>query len=383
MNDQHEKRAGEGFQSHRREFGKMALAGALGGALLTDAAKSAAQAAAASGNKWSATGRKLGVSHQRPRNLTPGHLTYLKQMGVEYLEVRIPSAQSSYDDIMDVKRKVEDAGLKVFEVMLSDKYSSHEFALGTEKRDEDIKLFQRFLRDLGRAGIDTTTYAWHTGGAYRTGNTTTRGGAVTRLFEVEKALARPNAHDREYSDEQMWDNYEYFIKQVLPVAEDAGVRLQLHPNDPPVNHDGIARIFRSVEGFRRGMEIANHSPYSGILFCTGCFGQMYGPDGKGEDVEAAIREFCSRGQIYQIHYRNVSSNMPTFHETFPDNGYQNMYTLMKAIAESNFNGIVCPDHVPKCDIEGSDAGPNSGEAYIFGYIRAMIQAVDTELGLVS
>jgi len=166
----------------------------------------------------------------------------------------------------------------------------------------------------------------------------------------------------------MWANYEYFIKRVLPVAEDAGVRLQLHPNDPPVTHLGVARIFSSRKAFRRALEIANYSPYSGFLFWVGCWAEMSGPEGKGEDVIGAIQEFGSRGHIFQVHFRNVRSNLPDFHETFPDNGYLNMHRVMRALKEVSFNGMVVPDHVPRC------AG---GEAYIFEYIRALIQAVNT------
>lgn len=331
----------------------------------------AAAAAPAKGNKWTAAGLRLGVSHQGPGMLNDAHFAYLKQMGVEYLEVRIPSAQSSYEELVGIKRRVEDAGLKLFEVMLSDKYSAPEFSLGLPGRDQEIALFQRFLKDLGKAGIDTTTYAWHTGGVYQTGATSTRG-CQTRLFQLAEARKRPPALDRTYSDEEMWANYEYFMKRVLPVAEDAGVRLQLHPNDPPVTHQGVARIFRSRQAFRRAMEISHHSPYSGLLFCTGCWAEM------GEDVVAAIREFGSRGHIFQVHYRNISAPLPDFHETFPDNGILNMYRVMKALGEVNFNGMLAPDHVPRCT--DSEAGPKAGEAFIFGYIRAMIQAVDTELG---
>jgi len=337
----------------------------------------ASLAAPQKGNRWTASGMKLGVSHQSPAMLNDAHLNYLKQMGVEYLEVRIPSAQSDYSELVRIKRAVEDAGLKLFEIMLADKYSSPEFALGLPGRDKEIAFFQRFLKDLGRAGIDATTYAWYTGGVYQTGTTLTRG-CQTRLFELDKARQRPRAEAREYSDEEMWANYEYFIRRVLPVAEDAGVRLQLHPNDPPATHAGVARIFRSREAFRRAMEMANHSPYSGLLFCTGCWAEMSGPDGKGEDVAGAIREFGSRGHIFQVHYRNIDRNLPDFHETFPDNGYLNMYKIMKTLGEVNFNGMLAPDHVPRCG--RSEAGEKAAEAFIFGYIRAMIQAVNTELG---
>ena len=320
---------------------------------------------------------KLGVSHQRPDMLNPAHLSYLKQMGVEYLEVRLPVAQASYETLAGIKRTVEGAGLKLFEIMPADLYTSPEFTLGLPGRDAAIALFQGFLRNLGKLKIDATTYAWYTGGVYQTGTTETRG-CATRQFQLADAQKRPLAAGRVYSEEEMWANYEYFIKRVLPVAEDSGVRLQLHPNDPPVDHQGVARIFRSRAAYRRAMEIAHHSPYSGLLFCAGSWAEMFGVDGKGEDVADAIREFASRGHIFQVHFRNISSNMPDFHETFPDNGYLNMYKVMKSLGESRFNGMIVPDHVPNCG--GSEGGPKAGEAYIFGYIRAMIQAVSTELG---
>jgi mannonate dehydratase len=334
----------------------------------------------ASGNSWSAKGLKLGISHQKPDELHEKHLNYLKQMGVEYLEIRIPSEQSSYKNIKDIRDRVENAGLKVFEIMLADKYNLKASALGLPERDEEILFFQNFLRDLGKVGIDTTTYAWHTGGVYQTGTTMTRG-CRTRLFELESAEREPSIYDKKFTEAQLWSNYEYFIKHVLPVAEDAGVRLQLHPNDPPVAHQGVPRIFSSTKAFQNAMEISNHSPYSGILFCTGTFAEMYGSDGKGEDLVQAIYEFGSKGHIYQVHFRNVSSNLPIFHETFPDNGYINMYKVMKALRQANVNGMVVPDHTPLC--ENSEAGPETSEAYVFGYIRALIQAVDTELGRVS
>jgi mannonate dehydratase len=322
------------------------------------------------GNKWSATGLKLGISHQSPDELNEMHFNYLKQMGVEYLEIRIPSEYSSLKEIIAIRDKVESAGLKVFEIMLSDKYNMKDSSLGLPGKDKEIKFFQNFLKDLGKAGIDTTTYAWHTGGIMTTETSMMRG-CESRSFKLETAKKAKNQYDRVFSEAEMWDNYKYFIKQVLPVAEDAGVRLQLHPNDPPCAHQGVARIFSSSKAFMQAMDISDHSPYSGMLFCVGSFAEMYGQDGKGEDIVKAIHEFGSRGHIYQVHFRNVSSPLPDFSETFPDNGYLNMYKIMKALGQVSFNGIVVPDHLPVP--VNSEAGPNSSEAYIFGYIRALIQ----------
>jgi mannonate dehydratase len=298
-------------------------------------------------------------------------MRFLRQMGVEHVEVRIPSSASSYDDICRVRDTVEAAGLGLHEIMLADRYSCRPIALGLPDSASEIDLFKRFIGDLGRAGVGTMTYAWHTGGAYATGRTETRG-CSTRLFRLAEAQALPDAYDRRYSHAELWDNYAAFIEEILPVAEEHGVRLQLHPNDPPVDHQGVPRLFSSRAAFRRAMEIAGHSPFSGILFCVGCFAEMFGPDETGEDVAGAIYEFGSRGHIFQVHFRNISSPMPDFHETFPDNGYLDMYRIMSALAEVGYDGMVVPDHVPQLD---NDANSQAGEAYILGYIRALIQAV--------
>jgi mannonate dehydratase len=321
----------------------------------------------------SAPALQLGVSHQTPRTLTPARLRFLRQMGVEKVEVRIPSEASSYDDICRVRDTVQGGGLGLHEIMLADRYSCRPIALGLPESGAEINLFKRFIRDLGRAGVGIMTYAWHTGGAYATGRTETRG-CSTRLFQLAEAQALPDAYERRYSHDELWDNYAAFIREILPVAEDHGVRLQLHPNDPPVDHQGVPRLFSSRVAFRRAMEIAGYSPHSGILFCVGCFAEMFGPEGSGEDVAGAIYEFGSRGHIFQVHFRNISSPMPDFHETFPDNGYLDMYRIMTALAEVGYDGMVVPDHVPQLGGETGDAG----EAYILGYIRALIQAVSAD-----
>jgi mannonate dehydratase len=319
---------------------------------------------------------KLGVSHQRADMLTPGHLAFLVQMGVEAVEVRIPEAMSTYGEMAKIRDRVEEAGLHLFEIMREDRYDSPEIALGLPGRDREIERFKSFLKDLSRVGVDCTTYTWCTHSRHYAGAETMTRGCRTRSFELDAIMKCPNAYDREYTDDEMWANYEHFIREVLPVAEDVGVRLQLHPNDPPVTHEGVARIFRSTDAIRRAMEFSSHSPYSGMLFCVGTWAERFGPEGKGEDIPAAIREFGARGQIYQVHFRNVSSPMPEFVETYPDDGYVNMYDVMKALGETGFKGMVVPDHVPVC--EKSDATPQAGEAYSFGYIRALMQAVESE-----
>ena len=308
---------------------------------------------------------KLGISHQRPTGLTDDHLSYLRSMGVETMEVRVNSAQASLEFLADIEKRVKRAGFELHEIMLEDLYSSDQITLGLPGRDAAIETFKSFLEDLGRLGIQYTTYAWRTGGAYETGRSTTRG-VQTRLFESKEAQRLPNAYDRVWSDEEMWENYAYFLEQVLPTARANGVKLQLHPNDPPLAHEGIARIFSSTEAFRRAIELSNGDVHAGILFCVGTWSEMPGPEGTGENIPAAIREFGASGHIHQVHFRNTSGPLPGFQETFPDNGYIDLVGVMRALADVGFDGIVVPDHVP--------GGGRVTEAYTFGYIRALIQA---------
>jgi mannonate dehydratase len=119
------------------------------------------------------------------------------------------------------------------------------------------------------------------------------------------------------------------------------------------------------------MEMSGNSPSSGVLFCVGCWSEMAGPNGETEDIPAAIKALGSQ-RIFQVHFRNCDSSLPRFVETFPDGGYLDMPGIMRALREIDFQGMVVPDHVPKCT--GSVAGEKVGEAFILGYIRALMQA---------
>ena len=308
---------------------------------------------------------RLGISHQRPEDFSDERFRYLRTMGVETMEVRLESDEATFERLRDIRDRVTGAGFELHEIMLDDLYSAPAFTLGLPGRDAVIDRLCGFIRDLGRLGIRYTTYAWHTGGAYQTGTTVSRG-ATTRLFRDADAQALPNAYDGTYDDDAMWANYRHFIDRVLPVAKAAGVHLQLHPNDPPVNHQGVARIFRSTDAFRDAIEIAAGDTHAGILFCVGTWSEMPGANGRGEDIVAAIREFGASGHIHQVHFRNTSAPVPDFHETFPDNGYVDLVAVMRALADVGFDGIVVPDHVP--------GDGRLEEAYTFGYIRALIQA---------
>ena len=317
---------------------------------------------------------KLGVSHQLPQDLNQERFDFLLSLGVEAIEVRLPSTEATREHLEEIVSNVKDTGLELHEIMLVDLYNSTAAALNLPQRDEDIEFFKIFLKDLGELGIPHTTYAWHTGGMYQTHRDVTRG-VPSRGFSTELANAAPQEFDRSYEEDELWENYERYIHEILPVAQAAGVKMQLHPNDPPMDHQGVARLFKSTDSFRRAMQIANQSVNSGILFCVGTWAEMTGPAGEGEDVAQALREFGTAGQVHQVHMRNITTPLPDFTETFPDDGYLNLHAIMDVLIDIGFTGMIVPDHVP-----GDSDNALINEAFTLGYLRALIQYAKHKTG---
>jgi mannonate dehydratase len=188
-------------------------------------------------------------------------------------------------------------------------------------------------------------------------------------FDLEQVKDAPLTHGRVFTEEEMWDNYAYYIKAILPVAEEEGVRLALHPDDPPVpSLGGVARIMRSFDAFKRAMEIGN-SPNHGLNFCVGTWSEM-GP----EIVPEAIRYFAAHGKIFYVHFRDVLGTVPKFREAFVDEGNLNMFEIMKLLRAVGFKGFMLDDHVPHM---AGDSGWNSrSRAYAIGQMKAMLNVLN-------
>ena len=224
--------------------------------------------------------------------------------------------------------------------------SSTKVGLGLPSRDDEIKEFQNFRRALGRLAIPVAGYAFHPENTGSTGTVEHRG---YRVREFDLNVFRKNIEeqrfDREYSAEEMWTNYAYFMNAVLPVAGDANVKMALHPDDPPVAMmNGVAKLFTHYEGYRLAEKFAGGSRHWGLLFCVGTWSE--GGHKMGKDVFEMIRDFGGRVKIVAVHFRNVSSPPPHLHESFPDDGYLDMYRVMKTLREVGFNGTAIPDHIP-------------------------------------
>ena len=319
------------------------------------------------------------VAYQAPEAPGEADLAFIQQLGVEYVvfSTRAPSAGPEH--YASRVALYQQAGIRVFGVVNSSVHNQDAIVLGLEGRDAKIEEYKRHIRALGQAGIPYTTYAHMANGIWSSEPLAGRGGALARSFDPARGVKGFTSagrvyegaltHGRVYSQQELWDNFEYFIKQVAPVAEEAGVRIGIHPDDPPLDGlGGIPRcIFSSFEGYRQALEIAD-SPNVGICLCVGCW--VEGGPRMGKSVEETIRYFGERDRLFKVHLRNVDRPLPAFTETFLDNGYYSMAGVVRAMHEVGIYGIVIPDHIP-----AMGDNPRIGSAFSIGYIKGLVEQV--------
>ena len=309
------------------------------------------------------------------RRVTDDDLLFLKQIGIRWARLQFGAEEAPFELIRGAQERCARHGIRVYSAVQTS-YQSPAIQLGLPGRDKDIESYCGFVRSLGRAGIPVASYDFHPGNTFQTA-TSEYHGYTTREFDLDlfrAKLEKPRA-DREFTADDVWAAYTYFLKAVLPVAKEAGVKLALHPDDPPVARmNGVTRIFNTYEGFRRAEQIAA-SPNWGVLFCVGTWSEAGA--GAGKSVIEMIRDFGSRDRILEVHFRNVSSTLPRFYETLPDDGYVDMYAVMKALREVRYNGGLGPDHVPGL---AGDEGRRAGAAYCLAYIKTLLRRANLEVG---
>ena len=294
-------------------------------------------------------------------------LLFARQLGVDCVYTWVRPEQRHYEYLARLRERVEAHGIRLYNVGNIAVAKNDKIHLALPGRDQAIADFQAFVRDLGRAGIGITTFTWEPTQVWSSAPGETRG-AQARAVDLAEMLRRPNTHGRAYSEDEIWDNYTYFIRQMMPVCEEAGVRLALHPNDPPSPQPlgGIPCSSDSFDTYKRAFAIAN-SPALGMEFCCGCW--LEGGAGFG-DIFAGIRAFTADDRILIVHFRNVTAPLPAFTETFLDNGYMDMYRVMKTFVQAGYRGTMILDHSPKFVGEYAKSG---GTAYAIGYMRALME----------
>ena len=302
-----------------------------------------------------------------------------KQAGVDWVVGGLPlddpengsDAPWDYAPLQRMKQRYEDAGFTL--AVIEARPPLNRAKRGLPGRDEEIDAVCTLLENMGRLGIPVWCYEWMTDFNWlRTGTSTpSRGGSVVTSFDSALLRDAPPTELGPIGEDELWSNLHYFLRRVIPVAEQWNVKLAMHPDDPPLSPiRGVGRIMRSIENFQRLLDLLP-SPMNGITLCQGNFTLMTG------DLPGAIRHFGRQNKIFFIHFRDVLGTPERFVETWHDAGQTDMLACMRAYRDIGFEGVLRPDHVPTVEGDSNaNAGYSSfGRLFAIGYIRGLQQAV--------
>jgi mannonate dehydratase len=320
---------------------------------------------------------KMRLAMGQIADLTDDAMLFAKQLGITDIQMnglntikQLPGDERwEFRDLLLLRQRAEDNGMRLVALENVPTKFYDKIMLGLPGAAEQIENYQTTIRNMGKAGIPVLGFHWVPNSVWRSSSTTPdRGGSRVTSFDYDLMKDAPLSHGRVFTADEMWANYATFIKAVAPVAEEAGVKLALHPDDPPVPMlGGIARIMGSFDAFKQAMELAD-SPAVGLDFCQGTWSEM------GPGVIEAIRYFGSRDQIVYVHFRSVKDFVPRFQETFLNTGNVNMLDAMRAYKEVGFTGFFLDDHTPR--LTNDSPWGHRSRAYAWGYIQALLETVD-------
>lgn len=338
-----------------------------------------------------------------PEGFDESDMLFLKQLGINEAYIALPIGDHNLKAIKGYKERIENAGLGLNN-MHSNLYTFNaDIMLGTPERETAIEGFIEYVEMLAEVGIkqiDQTAVPFF---VYSSNTTGTTRFCETRTTELDKILSstrpwgksawrNPDNQQRlaqldkytspenrkNYSKEELWDNFAYFMQRIKPTIERLDFTVSLHPNDPPCEETvlGIPQLIRCTDDYKKALKLADTKNLK-ISFCCGCWlegGEKFG--NLLEDLSWAL----SNNLVSMVHLRNISAPLPNFTETFLDNGYFSMYEIFRVLRKYNYEGFVNPDHHPMM-VDGDLR--RCPQSYAFGYMRACAQCADreSELGL--
>jgi mannonate dehydratase len=301
-----------------------------------------------------------------------------RQMGINYAIAKLAPELTGdlppwdFNSLQSSKKTFDSFGLNLIGLE-GDQFDMSRIKLGLPGRDEDINKYCLMLENMGRLNINLLCYNFMAGiGWYRTNTTIAeRGGAFVSGFNLGDSQLSGYTDAGEISEATIWQNYEYFLKRVMRAAEKAGVKMALHPDDPPVSPlMGIGRIFTSAAAIRQALSLWT-GPYHGLTFCQGTYVTM------GEDIFKLIKEFSALQKIFFVHIRDVRGNSADFHETFHDNGPTDMAAAFLAYHNASYDGPIRSDHVPTMTGDNNEQHGYAMKGNLFGigYMKGLIDAI--------
>lgn len=298
------------------------------------------------------------------------HFKWAAQVGVNDFVCRYPR-HYGLDPIAGLTAMKERAASFGLKLNIVEGYLPLEpIALNTPACEDALREIERFIDHMGKLGVETLCYNFMLADWTRTDTRVpTRGGAMTNSYDASLVGDRTLPPEKRQDARKTFDHLVKFVKRLVPAAEHAGVKLAIHPDDPPqASLMGFEQVLFTPEGFERLFD-AVPAAVNGMCFCQGTFSEM------GVDVPATIRRFGKR--IHYAHFRDVRGVMPRFEETFHDAGQTDMAEAIRAYHAVGFKGAMRPDHVPKLEGEDGDGGGYSmlGRLFAVGYMRGLMHAV--------
>ncbi len=294
----------------------------------------------------------------------------------------------SYDSLMCLKKEAAAYGLEIYGIENFAPADWYDVLLDGPKKTEQIEHLKEIIRNAGKAGITSFGYNFSLAGVWgHKRKQVARGGAESACFdasEIDINAPIPNGQiwnmtynaDAEegfvssITEEEIWKRLEWFLKEILPVAEEAGVEMALHPDDPPMPRlRDTPRLVYKSDYYQKLIDLVP-SPANKIEFCMGSIQEM-----QESDIYEAIEQFGSQDKISYVHFRNVKGKVPKYDEVFIDEGDIDMIKALRLLKKQNFDGVLVPDHTPYMTC---DAPWHAGMAYALGFMRATLKIINEE-----
>lgn len=291
----------------------------------------------------------------------------------------------AYEELLALRRQVESHGLTLAAIENFDPAHWYDILLDGPKKARQMEDIKTTIRNVGRAGIPVMGYYFSLAGVWGWASRPSgRGQAMSVEFDQEavdihRPIPRGMVWNMTYDDsapagvlapvsrEEMWERLRYFLGELLPVAEENGVKLAAHPDDPPLPElRGTARLFYLPGEYERLLEVSD-SPANTFEFCMGTLQEM-----QEGDIYSLLDKYARAGRIAYIHFRNVKGKVPHYREAFVDEGDIDMIRALRILQNNGYDGVLIPDHTPEMSC---NAPWHAGMAFALGYMRGALQAI--------
>jgi mannonate dehydratase len=362
----------------RREFGKTLCGSAIGAALAVPGTSSAQPAPRKNqlmhvGGDYHSVAGQSGITSRE-------NLEYNLRHGVKHLTAQVRKrAQGGGWNPDELKRMKDDCDRQgvIFEAIRMD--ADYITLPKGAERDRELDTILGNLRKAADVGVRIVTYHWTVIPIRRNARTPGRGASTYAAFKLEEDWKNlPVGKSGRVSSDDYWERIAYFLEKVIPVANECDVKMACHPYDPPglpfgyqgANNWDSPSVFEAIQRY----EAIVDSPYNGFQLCLGTTGE--GLKNPNTEILPIVQHLGRRGRIHQIHMRNIRGGLHDFEEVFPDEGTLDFFAIMRVLRDTQFAGAICPDHMPR---HPDDPAGLQAFAFGYGYIKALIQAVNSEV----